>query len=170
MAAINNPYLNNAYQNKLDALTKQYEASAFQNAYQNQLAKATQKETNRASINNYMGLTNRYGVQAEQRAMNGLNNAGVENRINTNAYRNLQNNYGNATKTYLGTVAENNNNLLQAQYQNEANKLDAMGDYNTNLYNEYLRQTQEEYQRERDKVADKQWERDYKLRKKQMSL
>lgn len=170
MAVINNPYLDNAYQNKLDALTKQYEANLAQSAYQNQMAKATQKETNRLSANNYMTAINRYGIQAEQRAMNGLNNSGVLNRANTNAYTNLQNNYANATKTYLGTISENNNNLLRAQYQNEADKLNAMGEYNTNLYNEYMRQVSDEYQRQRDKVADKQWERDYKLRKKQMSL
>lgn len=165
-----NKYLDDAYQNKLNALSKEYEAARLNNQYENEAALSDKKAQNRKAANAYMQSINPYGYEAEKRNNLGLNNSGITQRSNTDKYSLYQKNLGNNNKSYMSALNKNNNGLLQTKYKNEADKLNALGEYNNNMYDEYWRLLQQEYDKERDKVKDKQWEKEYKLKKKQNSL
>lgn len=158
-------YLRKAYENKLAAIDQQALANNYQRQYDSQTALSNHIETNRTAANQYAHQTNRYGVNAEKMAQGGLNNSGYAQRVNTGNYVNYQNTLGNSTRTYLGALGNIQNKALQNQYNTEVSRMNALSDYNNNLYSEYKRLSDLEYQLERDKVSDEQWNKTYNLKK-----
>jgi len=158
-------YLKKAYENELASIDAQAKANEYQRNYDSQTALSNHIQTNRTAANQYAHQINKYGVNAERLAQGGLANSGYAQRVNTGNYVNYQNALGNSTKTYLGALAGVQNQGLQAQYNTESQKMDALSNYNNNLYAEYKRLSDLEYQLERDRISDEQWNRTYDLKR-----
>lgn len=158
-------YLKKAYENRLAAIDQQAKANEYQRNYDSQTALSNHIQTNRTAANQYAHQTNKYGVNAERLAQGGLNNSGYARRVNTGNYVNYQNALGNSTRTYLGALGNIQNTAMQNQYNTEASRLNAMTDYNNNLYSEYKRLSDLQYQLERDRISDEQWNKTYDLKR-----
>ena len=158
-------YLRKAYENKLAAINEQAKANEYQRNFDSQTALANHIETNRTAANQYAQQMNKYGVNAERLAQGGLNNSGYAQRVNTGNYVNYQNTLGNSTRNYLSALGNVQNQAMQNQYNTEASRLNALTDYNNNLYAEYKRLSDLEYQLERDRISDAQWNKTYDLKR-----
>lgn len=163
--AVNNysDYLKQAYEKQLQAIDKQSEATKLQTQYQQQQAQATKRDNNRSLYTSYVKAGNPYGVNAEKTAQAGLNNSGYAMNVRNNNYRTYQEGLGGNSQSYINTLAQLRNNALANQYNTEADKLNALSNYNTNIYAEYKRLQELERQLERDRVSDEQWQKNYDL-------
>lgn len=166
MAVINySQYLKDAYEKQLQAIDKQNEATKLQTQYQQQQAQATKRDNNRSLYSSYVQASNPYGINAEKTAQSGLNNSGYAMNVRNNNYKAYQEGLGGNSQTYINTLAKLRNDALANQYNAEASKLNALSNYNTNIYSEYKRLQELERQLERDKVADEQWQKEFDLSK-----
>lgn len=78
----------------------------------------TAKDINKSYIN----ATNRYGIDAEQRAMQGLNNGGVVGMKNLVKFEEQQKSLGEARVNTNQTIQELNNQISQAKLENNSKK------------------------------------------------
>lgn len=156
-------YLNKSMQAKKKQADNIYKAQEELLNQQIQQAQNVQTQSNRTSANAYQKQINPYGVQAEQMATSGLGESGYKNRVLSNAYGAYQNALGASTADYLANLSDINTNRLSALTDKQNAYLDAENAYATQAYNEMLRLLELERQKERDKVADEQWQKQYNL-------
>lgn len=159
-----NEYLKTILENKKKAADSTYNASLAQ-AERNKSASYDELvNSNRSKANEYMHSINPYGVAAEKRYSQGLSDAGYKNKLLTSTYNAYQNALGNNSAQYLNNLNSINNDLLLAEYNRQADYLSAENDYAQNAYDEYYRLLQLERQKQRDKIEDEQYEKEYQLR------
>ena len=163
-----------------------------------------------AAYTDYQKATDQYGVGAEQRSKNGMNNTGYAESSKVNAFTSYQNRYATARETFNRAILNYDNSIKEIklannsklaeisfnalktqleyalqgfQYKNELlqTKLNTQiqldSEYN-NRYQQVLSQINTEnslaeqirqyntslaYQKERDKVSDAQWQKQYNL-------
>lgn len=160
--AINNS--NNTYQNLLNdnqaLFDKQQEMLSNQERISNELLDRQlenqrrkieqQKETARENYqteqkrakNDYLGFTNKYGVQAESFADRGLLNSGVSETSKLGGYNALQNRVSAANKVMQDAILQYDNDLNDAilnndvqKAQNALNRLQMQMQYSQEFYN-----------------------------------
>ena len=82
-------------------------------------AKSYTKEQKGAYVD-WQKQSNQYGVEAEQRAMNGMSNTGYSESSQVAMYTAYQNRLGQARETYNKAVQEYDNGITQARLANNA--------------------------------------------------
>lgn len=166
-----------------EALDKQL---AFQEKLINQnkeKAREVKETEEKKAKNDYFSYINPYGVQAESFASQGLLNTGVSETAKLGGYNTYQNRVATANKVMQEAFVQYDNELEQARLnndvqkaQNALNKLQMQLEYSENYYNrrsdlaqqnlQYNQwQQQFDYQKQRDAVADAQWQKEYNLSK-----
>lgn len=170
----------------------------------------------RGAYSDWQKESNKYGVNAERMAANGLRNTGYSESSQVSLYNTYQNRVSTARESYNQAVLNYDNGIAQArlannsrlaeiayqalqtelelslngfQYKNQllldqinrtqdidnkyyARWQNVLSQMNTeNALAESIRQYNEnmKYQKQRDKVADAQWKKEYELRKKASS-
>lgn len=125
----------------------------------------------------YKKQSQQFGVNQEQLIAQGLGNSGYSESSQVSLYNNYQKNVTNVMNTNAKLKADFDLSIEEA-YQNadiqKANKaINILEQKSNNLLNIYqLRKEQEKflYQKERDKVADDQWERSFALQQQNFAL
>lgn len=131
-------------------------------------------KTNRALYTDYQKQINPYGVNAERLAEQGLANSGLAETTKANYYNTYQT---------ARTEATNNANTIKADFDADIVKARQNGDIQkaqsalelykqkiadlSNFYNLRFNVDQFNYQKQRDTVADSQWQQEYDLSKSQ---
>lgn len=131
-------------------------------------------KTNRALYTDYQKQINPYGVNAERLAEQGLSNSGLAETTKANYYNTYQT---------ARTEATNNANTIKADFDADIVKARQNGDIQkaqsalelykqkiadlSNFYNLRFNVDQFNYQKQRDTVADSQWQKEYDLSKSQ---
>lgn len=131
-------------------------------------------KTNRALYTDYQKQINPYGVNAESLAEQGLANSGLAETTKANYYNTYQT---------ARTEATNNANTIKADFDADIVKARQNGDIQkaqsalelykqkiadlSNFYNLRFNVDQFNYQKQRDTVADSQWQKEYNLSKSQ---
>lgn len=131
-------------------------------------------KTNRALYTDYQKQINPYGVNAESLAEQGLANSGLAETTKANYYNTYQT---------ARTEATNNANTIKADFDADIVKARQNGDIQkaqsalelykqkiadlSNFYNLRFNVDQFNYQKQRDTVADSQWQKEYDLSKSQ---
>lgn len=131
-------------------------------------------KTNRALYTDYQKQINPYGVNSERLAEQGLANSGLAETTKANYYNTYQT---------ARTEATNNANTIKADFDADIVKARQNGDIQkaqsalelykqkiadlSNFYNLRFNVDQFNYQKQRDTVADSQWQQEYNLSKSQ---
>lgn len=134
-------------------------------------------KTGKALYVDYKKASNPYGATAEQLASQGLNKSGYAESSQVNMYNSYQKSVtelmNNTNKLKAEADFNMNQAYLDADIQKAQNQLStykqqmelALTEYDLKVNREHF-----EYQKERDRVADEQWERTYQLQQQQMQM
>ncbi len=127
-------------------------------------------KTGKALYVDYKKASNPYGATAEQMAEQGLNKSGYAESSQVNMYNSYQKNVTELINTTNKLKAEAdfkmNQAYIDADVQKAQNELDIYKQRMSLGITEYelkVNRDQFEYQKERDRVADEQWEKSYQL-------
>ncbi|MFG6319605.1 MAG: hypothetical protein K1W33_07130 [Clostridia bacterium] len=134
-------------------------------------------KTGKALYVDYKKASNPYGVTAEQMAERGLNKSGYAESSQVNMYNSYQKNVteliNNTNKLKAEADFKMNQAYLDADVQKAQNELDIYKQRMELRLTEYefkVNRDHFEYQKERDRVADEQWEKSYQLQVQQADL
>ena len=119
----------------------------------------------KALYTDYQKQANPYGAQAEQLAQSGLNNSGYAESSKVNLYNTYQKNVTSLMTNATKLKAEADFNMNQAYIDADIQKAQL-------LLTEYdLKQDRVkfDYQKERDRIADEHWEREFALQQQQVN-
>ena len=83
-------------------------------------AKKDYTKEQKGAYTDYQKATGQYGVNAEQLASQGLNQAGYSESVRTNAYNTYQNRYMAARESYNQAILNYDNSIKEAQLANNA--------------------------------------------------
>lgn len=163
-----NEMLDNALQQQQDITNKQTEMSVAELERNKEQIDKDATKTNRALYTEYRKASNPYGANAEQLASQGLGNSGYAESTQANLYNTFQKNV---------TDTLNNARELKSNFDFEINKARQTGDITLAqnalaiyqqkmnlLTQEYeLKNNREQflYQKERDALAQSNWEKEY---------
>lgn len=124
------------------------------------------KQNINSSINNYNTRMTQDAQLQNKGALNSYNNymtnttSGTDRQIARSAYLNR---LGSANDAALGVIGQMNaNKNIYGAYLESAG-LNAEANINNLAYNDYVKQAELAYQRERDKIKDKQADKEYAL-------
>ncbi len=127
-------------------------------------------KTGKALFVDYKKASNPYGATAEQMASQGLNKSGYAESSQVNMYNSYQKNVTELMNNTAKLKAEADFNMnqayLDADIQKAENQLSMYKQQMELALTEYdlkVNRDQFEYQKERDRVADEQWEKTYQL-------
>lgn len=125
----------------------------------------------------YKKQSQQFGVNQEQLIAQGLGNSGYAESLRVSLFNNYQKNVTNVMNTNAKLKAEFDLSIEEtyknADLQKAENAMSILEQKSNNLLNIYqLRKEQEKflYQKERDKVADEQWERSFALQLQNFAL
>jgi len=159
----------NQQQNIINTQTEQNIAEIERN--KQKLQEETTK-TNKGLYSEYQKQVNPYGATAESLLANGLANSGVAETTKTNLYNTYQKNRTETLNTAKSLLADYNNKITQARQNGDMQLAQSALDLYTmqmdNLYKNYqLIQDKEQfqYQKDRDVIADKQWQDEFDYNK-----
>ena len=131
----------------------------------------------RALFTDYQKQVDPYGVRAEQLQANGLANSGYAESSKVRMYNDYQRNVTslmtNATKLKSQADFNMNQAYIDADVQKAQNSLALYQQQAQLLLTEYdLKNDRDkfEYQKERDRIADEQWERQFAFQQQQADL
>ena len=166
---------------------------------QKQWAKEDYTKEQKGAYQDYVNQTDKYGINAERLAQNGLLGTGYAESSKVSMYNAYQNRVATARQAYTRAVAEYDDSIKEAQLANNATlaelahntlqtklelalqgfqykndliktRLNEVNNVDNTYYsrwNDVLQQINKEkafeYQKERDKVADAQWQKQYNL-------
>ena len=190
------------YGNKQQEIQQQQSDLALKKIEQNQeYTKKDYEKEQKAAYQDYMKQTDRYGVNAEQMAQNGLLGTGYSESSKVSMYNAYQNRVATARESFnrswdeyenqkTQAIIDNNSALAQLAFDTLKAKLEysLQGfQYKNNLLQTQLQMQNEtedryynkwkdvlsqintekafEYQKERDRIADEQWQKQYNLSK-----
>lgn len=143
------------------------------NRQKQEIDEQTNKEA-RALATDYQKQVNPYGTRAEQLQANGLANSGYAESSKVSLYNTYQKNVTslmqNATKLKAQADFNMNQAYLDADVQKAQNSLAIYQQQAQLLLTEYdlkVDRDKFEYQKERDRKADEQWERQFALQQQQ---
>ena len=127
-------------------------------------------KTGKALYVDYKKASNPYGATAEQLASQGLNKSGYAESSQVNMYNSYQKSVTELMNNTAKLKAEADFNMnqayLDADIQKAENQLSMYKQQMELALTEYdlkVNRDQFEYQKERDRVADEQWEKTYQL-------
>ncbi len=128
-------------------------------------ARQAAKDAQRAAQIDYTTYTNPYGRQAETVAAAGLGASSLSETNRAKAYNAYQNRLSAADKTRAGEVAALNNNITSLAIQTDRSLLESKVAQAKQQLEEYWKNLEWDYQKERDAVSDARYDREwaYKL-------
>jgi hypothetical protein len=145
--------------------------------YQKQEIDENAEKQARALNVDYQKQVDPYGTRAEELQANGLANSGYAETSKVNLYNTYQQNVTslmtNATKLKAQADFNMNQAYLDADVQKAQNALALYQQQAQLLLTEYdMKQDRDkfEYQKERDRIADEQWERQFAFQRQQADL
>lgn len=131
----------------------------------------------KALYSDYKKQAGSYGATAEQLASSGLNKSGYSESSQVNLYNSYQKNVteiiNNTAKLKADADFNMNQAYLEADIQKAQNSLAIYQQQAQLALTEYdlrFNREQFDYQKERDKIADEQWERQFALQQQQANL
>lgn len=194
------------YGNKQQEIQQQQTDFALKQIEQNQeYTKKDYEKEQKAAYQDYMKQTDRYGVNAEQMAQNGLLGTGYSESSKVSMYNAYQNRVATVRESFSRSwdeyenqktqaILANNsamaqlafdtlkakleyslqgfqykNNLLQTQIQMQNETEDRYYKKWSDVLSQINTEKAFEYQKERDRVADEQWQKQYNLSKQKAS-
>lgn len=157
-------YLEQILKNRRTAADQTYDAMNIQNEQTQKSAYDMLNQKNRQAANIYAQSINPYGSNAEKLFSSGLTNTGVKNRSLMKTYGQYQNQLGQNSAELLSSLGQSQIEMLGTQNKRNAGYLEAENEYALNAYEEYLRQLELERQKEQDRIAREQWEKEFALR------
>lgn len=194
------------YGNKQQEIQQQQSDLALKKIEQNQeYTKKDYEKEQKAAYQDYMKQTDRYGVNAEQMAQNGLLGTGYSESSKVSMYNAYQNRVATARESFnrswteyenqkTQAIIDNNsalaqlafdtlkakleyslqgfqykNNLLQTQIQLQNETEDRYYNKWKDVLSQINTEKAFEYQKERDRIADQQWQKEYNLSKQKLA-
>ena len=167
-----NDLLNQQQQLQQDLVNQQTQQSIDKLEYDKSKIDKEVQKTNRGLYTNYQKMANNYGVQAEQQAQMGLANSGYAETSKINLFNSYQKNV---------TDTLNNANQLKADFDFQINQARQTGNITlaqnqlalyqqrmqllTQEYDMRKQQEQFDYQKQRNQVADNQWQQSFDYQK-----
>lgn len=122
VAEKNNEYANQYLQKNTEMLDAQTDLDINKIEQQKVKAENTFNTTAKQTNKSYIDATNRYGVEAELRAQNGLNSGGYVGMKNLVKFEENQKTLGEARTNTNQTIQELNNQISQAKIENSSKK------------------------------------------------
>ena len=163
-----NELSNQMYENQQNIINAQTQQNIAEIERNKQKLEEETTKTNKGLYADYQKQVNPYGATAEALASNGLSNSGVAETTRTNLYNTHQKNRTDTLNTARNLYADYNNKITEAKQNGDIQLAQFAQEIYTqkmnNLYNNYqLLQNKEQfnYQKERDTVADKQWQDEF---------
>lgn len=122
IAEKNNEYANQYLQKNTEMLDAQTDLNINKIEQQKVKAEEAFNTSAKQANKNYINATNRYGVEAELRAQNGLNSGGYVGMKNLVKFEENQKTLGEARANTNQTIQELNNQISQAKIENSSKK------------------------------------------------
>lgn len=118
----NNEYADNYLKTNSEMLDAQTDLNINKIEQQKTKAEDTYNKTARDLNKDYINATNKYGIEAELRASQGINSGGAVSMKNLTKYEEQQKSLGEARATTNQTIQELNNQISQARLDNDSKK------------------------------------------------
>lgn len=156
---------NQAYKSQEQAINKGTETTVAELERQKELADQDLTKTTKGLYSEYQKNINPYGVNAEELAEQGLGKSGLAETTKLNYYNSYQK---------ARTEAKSNADNIKANFDSQIAQARSEGNISLAelAYNMYTAQIQDlytlyglNYQEQRDKVTDSQWQKEYNLNK-----